>query len=697
MALQQKNRLLNLTTVLGDDVLVLTSFSGNEEIGRLFSYQLDLISDDPAIKPQDLVGTPIGWSIELADNSRRHWQGYVKSLTRGDIDHKDRRNYHVEVVPWLWFLTQTADCKIFQETNVPDIIDQILGEYGFADYQTDFQLEHKDWEYCVQYRETDFNFLCRLMEQEGIFYYFKHDDGAHQMVITDHKDGYYTLPESSVDYPDDVGSRAIEDHLTSWQRRHLFVPGKWAQRDYNFETPTDNLGTDTDTVVDLPDVSNYEMYDYPGEYPDKGVGGGETRLRIEAEETRHDVISATSFCKSFQAGGRFTVGQHRDSDEQGAEVVITAIHHSGGEPMAYETGGDAAGDFFYRNTLTCIPSSRVFRTSRSTPKPIISSIQTAIVTGPPGEEIYPDEYGRIKCQFHWDRYGQNDDKSSCWIRVSQVHAGSGFGGIDIPRIDEEVVVSFLEGDPDRPLITGRVYHAQNMPPWELPANKTQSGYLSRSSKNGGKDNANAIRFEDLKGDEQLWIHAEKNQDIEVENDETHWVGRDRDKTIDRDERVGVKRDRSETVGRNETISIGNNRSESVAKNESIRIGETRNTEVGKNEEVNVGENRNESVGKNEDIKIGENRNEKVGKNEEINIGENRSIIIGKNDEIQIGKKLAISAGDEILLQTGKASILMKKNGDIQIKGKDITITGSGKVNVKASGKMTLKGSQIAEN
>lgn len=695
MALQQQNRLLNLNTVLGDDVLLLTSFTGSEEMGRLFHYQLEMISDDPGIKPQDIVGTPVGWSIELGDNSRRHWHGFVSSLSRGDVDGKDRRNYRVEVVPWLWFLTQTSDCKIFQDTKVPDIIDEVLGEYGFADYEPNFQLEHKDWEYCVQYRETDFNFLSRLMEQEGIFYYFKHSEGAHQMVITDHKDGYYTLPESNVDFPDDIGSRAIDDHLTSWERKFQFVPGKWAQRDYNFKTPTDDLATDTGTVVDLPDVSNFEIYDYPGEYPDKGVGGGETRLRIEAEETRHDIVSASSMCKSFQVGGRFTVDQHRDKDEQGAEVVITSIHHAGSEPMAYETGGD--GSFMYKNSFSCLPSSRVFRTNRSTAKPIISGVQTAIVTGPPGEEIYPDEFGRVKCQFHWDRYGQKDDKSSCWIRVSQVHAGSGFGGIDIPRIDQEVVVSFLEGDPDRPLITGRVYHAQNMPPWDLPANKTQSGYLSRSSKGGGKDHANAIRFEDLKGEEQLWIHAEKNQDIEVENDETHWVGRDRKKQIDRDERVGVGRDRTESVGHNENIAIGNDRTENVKNNESISIGNNRNTDVGKNEEVSVGENRQESVGKDETIQIGGNRTETVGKNEEITIGDNRTITIGKNDEVQIGKKFALVAGDEILLQTGKASILMKKNGDIQIKGKNITISGSGKINMKASGNMTLKGSKISEN
>ncbi|QDV86121.1 type VI secretion system Vgr family protein [Planctomycetes bacterium TBK1r] len=696
MALQQQNRLLNLTTVLGDDVLLLTSFTGNEEMGRLFHYQLEMISDDPGIKPQDIVGTPIGWSIELADNSRRHWHGFVKSLSRGDVDGQDRRNYRVEVVPWLWFLTQTSDCKIFQDTKVPDIIDEVLGEYGFADYNPDFQLEHKEWEYCVQYRETDFNFLSRLMEQEGIFYYFKHSEGAHQMVITDHKDGYFTLPEANVDFPDDIGTRAIDDHLTSWERKYQFVPGKWAQRDYNFKTPTDTLGTDTGTVVDLPEVSNYEMYDYPGEYPDKGVGGGETRLRIEAEETRHDIVSATSLCKTFQAGGRFTVDQHRDSDEQGAEVVITAIQHAGSEPMGYESGGGGEG-FMYRNSITCLPASRVFRTPRSTAKPIISGVQTAIVTGPAGEEIYPDEYGRVKCQFHWDRYGQNDDKSSCWIRVSQVHAGSGFGGIDIPRIDQEVVVSFLEGDPDRPLITGRVYHAQNMPPWDLPANKTQSGYLSRSSKGGGKDNANAIRFEDLKGEEQLWIHAEKNQDIEVENDETHWVGRDRKKTIDRDEDTEVKGNRTEVVRKNETITVHGSRTETVHAEEQLSVKGNRRETISKDHTLVIDGKRTETTAKNETLSVKGERSRSVSKDENISIDGNQTIGVGKSASLDAGKAILINAGDSITLKTGKASIEMKKDGTIKISGKDITITGSGKITAKASGKMTLKGSKIAEN
>lgn len=334
MALQQQNRSLHLTTSLGKDVLLLTSFSGTEEMSRLFRYQLELISDDVGIKPQDIVGTAVGWSSELPSGSRRHWNGYVSQLARGDVDDKGRRNYRVEVVPWLWFLTQTSDCKIFQDKKIPDIIGEVLGDFAFADYKPDFQLDHKKWEYCVQYRETDFNFLSRLMEQEGIFYYFKHRDGAHQMVITDHKNGYDSLPESKVDFPVDTGSSAIADHLTSWERRFQYVSGKYAQRDFNFKTPSTDLKVESKTVVDLPDIAKYELYDYPGEYPDKEAGGAETKLRMEAEESRHDVVNGTSLCKTFQVGGTFEVGDHRDTAEQGAKLVITSIHHAASESMA---------------------------------------------------------------------------------------------------------------------------------------------------------------------------------------------------------------------------------------------------------------------------------------------------------------------------------------------------------------------------
>jgi len=424
-----------------------------------------------------------------------------------------------------------------------------------------------------------------------------------------------------------------------------------------------------------------------------------------------------------------------------------------------------------------MPSAQQFRPPRRTPKPQLAGPQTATVTGPGGEEIFTDKYGRVKVQFHWDRRGQRNEKSSCWVSVAYAWAGSNFGAIQVPRIGQEVIVGFLDGNPDSPIVIGRAYNAENMPPWDLPANATQSGILSRSSKGGGYGNANAIRFEDKAGAEQVWLHAERNQDIEVEKDETHWVGHDRTKTVDNDEKVHVKHDRTETVGNNETITIGVNRTEKVGSNEKISIGANRNEEVGANETIAITANRSETVGGNETIAVTGNRSitvsasetatvalqrtHTVGINETITVGAAQEVTVGalqaitvgaaqtvtvgagqtisvgaaqttsvgagrtvkvgaglstqvgadearaikggrttsvdKDDALKITKNLVIDAGESISFKTGDASITMKKNGTIVIKGKDITLQGSGKINCKADGDVVLKGSKVLHN
>lgn len=328
-----------------------------------------------------------------------------------------------------------------------------------------------------------------------------------------------------------------------------------------------------------------------------------------------------------------------------------------------------------------MPLTLPFRPVRLTPRPVVPGTQTAVVVGPSGEEIFTDKYGRVKVQFHWDRQGKNDAGSSCWVRVASILAGKQWGGIHIPRIGQEVIVDFIEGDPDQPIVVGSVYNADQMPPYKLPDNKTQSGIKTRSTLEGNHENFNEIRFEDKKGQEQLFVHAERNQDIEVEKDETHWVGHDRKKNVDNDEDTTIGRDRKENVGKNETISIGENRTESV----------------GKNEDISIGKNRTENVDEDESITIGKNRTEQVGKNEEVSVGENRTHSVGKNDQLDVGKEMRVTAGDVITFTTGSASLILKKNGDIQLKGSNITVDGSGKVNVKAAGDVALKGSKVTQN
>ena len=681
MPLTQKNRLLNLSTVLGPDALLLTSFSGNEEMSQLFSYQLELLSESSTLEPQQIVGTPIGWSIELADDSRRHWHGYVSQLSRGDVGESDRRSYRVKVVPWFWFLTQTSDCKIFQEMTVPAIIDEVLGEYGFAEYTTDFQLDHKEWEYCVQYRETDFNFLSRLMEQEGITYYFRHSDGKHEMVITDHKDAYYDLPESTVDLPASTSPVAVTDHLTSWERRFKYVPGKYTQRDYNFKTPSTDLTTESKTIVDLPSIEDFEVYDYPGEYTEPPVGSDETKLRIEAEETRFENVSASSLCKTFQVGGRFSVGEHIDSSEEGAEVVITSIHHAGSESMSYETGANYGFD--YRNSFNCIPSNCVYRPKRRTPKPVINGVQTAVVTGPSGEEIYCDEYGRVKVQFHWDRIGEYNDKSSCWIRTAHNVAGAQWGFVALPRIGQEVVVNFLEGDPDRPLIVAGVYNAEQMPHYSLPDEKTKT-YIKTNSSKGG-EGFNEIMFEDLNDEERLFLHAQKNMDTRVLNDSKSRILNDRHQIIGQEEDGNKVGDQRERVYQDKHLNVKRHQVEHIEGDHQMMVGNGE-ADSGGNLHLVLEKNKLESVGGDKHLSVTGNHAEDIGGDLGTSVGGNYNIKAGGNIAQEAGAmgEVHIKAGMKVVIEAGMQLSLVGPGGFIDIGPAGISIQGL-LVNINSGG------------
>ena len=720
MSIDQGSRLLSFNVAgLGDNDLLLTSFSGYEEISRLFSFRMELISDKNDIAADQVVGKNVTFSLTLADDSPRFFNGFINRFSAGDEDENGRRNYSAEVVPWLWFLTQTADCRIFQNKTVPQIIEQIFGDLGFSDFETnEIQGDHKTWEYCVQYRETDFNFVSRLMEQEGICYFFRHEDGKHTLVLADQKNAYKDCGENEVIYPVDWGSRPVEDHITSWEHRYEFHSGKWAHTDFNFKKPSTSLMSQTNTKTDLANIKSYEVYDYPGEYSEKSEGDAEIKLRIEEEEVQHDVVDASSNCKTFTPGGKFKLIEHRSKSEEGNKYVVTAIQHTANETMPYESAGEVGGPE-YSNTFTAIPDSVVYRPSRKTPKPIVSGVQTAIVVGPSGEEIYPDEFGRVKCQFHWDREGKFDENSSCWIRVSQIHAGKGFGAISLPRIGEEVIIDFLEGDPDRPIIIGRVYHAENMPPFGLPDGKNVSGMKSNSTLGGG--GYNEYVMDDTKGNELIREHGQFDKDSTIENDLREHVLHDRSRDVTNNETIEIGVDRTKTVGNNETLTVQNDRTRTVNNNESVTVAKMRTHTVGINEAItvgaaqevtigglqaitvglnqttNVGVNESTSVGKNQSNTVGGNQSNSVGKDKSESVGKNRSAAVGENDTIDVGKNLTITAGEKIIIQTGKAKIIMQKDGTIDIEGKDITITGKGKITAKASKDMTLKGKKILQN
>lgn len=695
MALTQANKFLALDTPLGKDVLLVRNASCTEQISRLFQIELDLISgEEGAASFEDIIGESVTLRVSVGKDQKRYFNGivsrFVQTKNEGRFAH-----YRATVVPWLWLLTRTSDCRIFQKKSIPDIIEEVFKAHGLDNYTLSLSGSYQPWDYCVQYRETDFNFVSRLMEQEGIYYFWEHEDGKHTLVLADApaahcpNAGYETI----IYRPPTDNQPFDRECITDWVVEKELQPGAYALNDFNFEKPKASLLAKAS--IDRSHAANaFEVYDYPGEYEEHGDGEGYAKVRIEELQASYETLHAQATARGLCPGFLFTLQDH-PRDDQNREYLVTSIscQMDAGD---FESTSKSDKDFF-TCSFSAIDSKTQLRPPRTTPKPLIQGPQTAIVVGPGGEEIYTDEFGRVKVKFHWDRYGKADQDSSCWVRVSQAWAGKAWGSIHIPRIGQEVIVEFLEGDPDRPIITGRVYNAETTVPYSLPDNKTQSGIKSRSTMKGGEANFNEIRFEDKIGNEEVYIHAEKNKRVIVENDRFEEVGHD--------ESIKIKHDRGESVGNDESISIGNNRTETVEKNETISIGEKRTTDIGKDDELSVGDNhlitvdkkQTITVGKDQTIEVTENRKKSVGKNEQVTIAGDRLEDITKNSKIKVGKAFALEAGEEIALITGDASITLKKNGNIQIKGKDITVEGSGKINIKASGDVMIKGSKIAEN
>ena len=703
-------RLMEISTPLDHDVLLFHGMHAREELSRLSEFQINLLSEKDSINVDDILGKAVSVALELPKGGTRYFNGFVTRFSAGGTVGRYHR-YRAEVRPWLWFLSRTSDCRIFQEMTVPDIIKKVFADHKMADFSMELTGSYKTRTYCVQYRETDLNFVSRLMEEEGIYYYFRHTKGHDTLVVTDSSSKHepFSGCEKLPFIAPEKAARPDVDHIVNWDFSREVQPGVYAQDDYDFERPSVEIKT-RKVLTRSYTPSDYEMFDYPGRYLQSGDGQQLASVRIDEYGSQFETANAVTNARGLSVGCSLNVYGCPRADQNREYLVLLAeydLEYGEYESVPQPEGAD------YTCSFVAMSTKQQFRPRRLTPKPFVQGPQTAMVVGPGGDEIYTDKYGRVKVQFHWDRYGKQDQNSSCWIRVSSPWAGKAWGGISIPRIGQEVVVDFLEGDPDQPIIIGRVYNAEQMPPYELPANMTQSGVKSRSSKSGTPDNFNELRFEDKKGEEQVFLHAEKNQDIEVENDETHWVGHDRKKTIDNDESTNVKHDRTETVDNNETITIHGNRTETVDKDETITIRGNRSENVSKDETITIDKNRTENVGQNESVTIAKDqsltvqgnrtrdvtKDEKVtiGKTQDINVSEGRKATIGKDDALSVSKKLIIDAGDQISITTGSASITLKKDGTITIKGKDITIDGSGKINIKASSDVVVKGSKISQN
>jgi len=713
------------------------------------TMDLDMLSPDENLALDDLLGRGFSLELVLDGDTSRFFHGVVAECAQvGRLGRYAR--YTAKVVPWVWLLTRTSDCRIFQQQSVPDIIKTVFREHGTADFKDSLNGSYSPRDYCVQYMETDFDFVSRLMEEEGIYYFFEHEQDKDTLVLCDSPGAHSATPgcETVSYYPPSENVVREEDCIDNWLLSHSMQSGKLTHTDFDFVKPRTSLLAQYTAAGAYP-KGDAEVFAYPGGYLTVGDGGRYAQRRLEALQQQHERVVGSGNVRALAVGALFTLENFPRDDQNREYLVVASVHRLAGSD--YESGvAHASTDVTV--TFDAIPSKQPYRSLSTTRRARVPGPQTAIVVGKGGEEIYTDQYGRVKVQFHWDRLGKRDENSSCWVRVSQVWAGKNWGAMHIPRIGQEVIVSFLEGDPDRPIITGRVYNAAEMPPYDLPANQTQSGIKSRSSKGGSPANFNEIRFEDKMGAEMLTIHAEKDQEISVEHDELHTVGNDQTQTVghdqtesvvhDRSRKVGndetvvnqrdramtVDRDKSETVLRNKITQVSGNHSENIGGAMSIVVAKTLteavlinySESVGGAMELTVGAalaitvgavmseavagTKSEAIGGSKSESTGGDKTLQVGKNLVETIAQNRTVSVGKDlnetvtgqhiaevkkESMLKAKKVEITADDEICFKTGDAEISMKSNGDITIQG--------GKITIKASGDMILKGSKIAEN
>jgi type VI secretion system secreted protein VgrG len=564
-------------------MLTFASMSGQEALSELFNYTIRLKTPDKLnigyyapssnFPLKSMVGKDLSIDIGLENGGNRYISGLVTAARV--VGHQGRGVvYELRLEPWLELATRTSDYKIFQNKSVVDIIDEVLGDYPF-EMEKRLTETYPKRNFQVQYGETDYDFLQRLMQEFGIYYFFEHSADNHKLILVDAIGSHKPCPDAPSVSFHQQGLKLDKEFIHTITAQESLRTGKWVLDDFDFQKPKAKL---TSTVAKPRETGHpdYEHYEWPGDYFDKSEGEFLTKVRMEAQKSLGSRVYGSGNIRTMVTGCTFNL-DNCPTVEANREYLIVETSFMIQDMGEHSSQGQ---HFEYNVNFELLPTSEVYRPQRTINKPHTHGPQSAIVTGPSGEEIWTDKYGRVKVQFLWDRYGQWDENSSCWIRVTQPWAGKGFGGMQIPRVGQEVIVDFKNGDPDLPIITGRVYNADTMPAWGLPANKTQSGMFSHSI-GGGPNNANALRFEDKPGQEELWLHAEKDQRIEVNNDESHWVGNDRTKTIDHDEKINVGHDRTTLISNdctravkvNDTVLIGGKKSTSVSTKYVIAAGE----------------------------------------------------------------------------------------------------------------------------
>jgi len=736
--------------------LAVVGWQAGEALSRTFELTIELsASDESNIDPAKVVGKDAMLTIHLGGDDARYFRGVVMQMNAWDAGSGEgRRRFRAVVVPALRRLEHARRSRIFQEVSVPDILKKVLGDWKI-EHRLSLQGKYGKRNYCVQYRESDFAFLSRLCEEEGIFYFFEHTSDKHTIVFGDRPDVHKGIPDGKdyLFFQPPGGMITTSDSVQAISVAQQVRPGAVRLRDFYFKSPAASL--DVHLADDKGD-SALEVYDYPGEYTDPSIGKPLAKARLEELRSDVDIATGSSSCRRLAAGFVFELNNHREGDAFNRKFLIRAVRHVGRQPEVlshavhaddHDKGGKESLPA-YMAEFVCQPAKVPFRPARITPRPIVNGSQTAMVVGPSGEEIHTDEHGRIKVQFHWDREGKKDDKSSCWIRVVQAWAGPGWGSLYIPRIGNEVVVEFIEGDPDRPLVTACVYNGQSPPPIKLPDEKTKSTLRSNSSQGGG--GSNELQFEDAKGSEQVYLHAQKDLNIEVENDKTQTVGGNEQLKVAKDRTKEVEGNQSLTVAKDDQSNIGGSQSLEVAKDRSVSVGGSHSEKVAGNQVVAVdsnhtltvglgavetvgaakaltvgggysvtvgglmmenvlgakiegvgaakveivGGNRTETIAKgNRTTKVAGGMSEEVGKDHNVTVKGDVTLNIGGKLEQAVtksydlkAKEVVLTGNDELAITVGSVKVQFKKGGDATLE--------MGKLELNASGKVVIKGAEI---
>jgi type VI secretion system secreted protein VgrG len=694
----QASRVLKVKSPLGEDQLLPERLSVEEGVSQLFDIRLTVRAKKEAVKPEELIGRLVDVSVEVQQGDgeegsgiRRPFNGLVTELHEGPPITRGMRSYALTLRPQMWLLSRRSDCRIWMDKTAVEIVETLFSEHGIPAPDTSGIISPPPAQhYSVQFNETDLDYLTRRFEEDGLFYWFSHEDGSHKLHVADSASGWLgpspaAQGEGTVRLAQGSSDR---NHINDWARRFSYVPGQRAGADWNFETPGMVPGTMTPSLVQMPDATKRELYEYPARIRTVEEAERAQKLRTQAIEADHDRVFGSSTTRILEAGRRFTPYEVAHPEHAYEEHVIIRASHNIVD-LSYETNGNEPE---YRNHFEAIPARVPLTPHRSTKRPRIEGTQVAIVAGPEGEEIHPDQYGRIKLWFPWDRKAKKDGTDTCWVRVAQNWAGSTWGGQIIPRIGMEVMVAFVDGDPDRPLVTGVVPNARQTVPYELPANKTKSTFRTNTHKGEG---FNELSFEDEKGLEEIFLHAQKDLTLKVLNHATERVDANKITSVGGALLTEVQSSQMTHIGQNATLNVGTGIGGGVVRGPlaessfGVRdagyfLAKTMSAMSGSgNYTVNAsGAVSINAIGAST-LTVGGANIVTVGGIHTLNVGGAiYESAVAASSEIVGGTK-TIDAHEEILLRCGKSEIRMLPDGTIKLKGTNFIVDEESSVKITA--------------